>query len=489
MQSIFPQITAKPAIIARKLFKLERQGRYDAALEEVSEIWKDLSEFPNVEFFTPSDAAEFLLRCGSLLGFLGNCRQIDDSQQNSRNILTEARSRFLELENSEKVAECENYLALTYWRKNELNEAKIWLAESFIHELPVSSHTRLYSHIIETILLASVGNYAQIIDYCKTVEESFRNYGDASLNANFCTNLGIAYDITDNRAEALKYLELAQFFHQKSGHKIYLATVENNLAQLYKAEGRFVKSHKSIDNAIGLFKKAKDKTREGFSLDTKAQIFFAEKKFAEALKTIDKAVAILKKSENLGYLVETLMTKSKILLYLNDFPAAILSLFEAVKITEQQHSLAAAQNLVETFETFLEERNNLPQETAAPKPTENGQFEIVLPDQLAHFTNIQGVLIHNSHLERIGLSKGSMAIVSKQDVGRGDLVAVVEKESDAVICGFYDNFFGIISLEGIDRAEPQLFDEAEMQILGKIIGVCDPEKPSDGKTYVRPIEF
>lgn len=490
MKILHQQLATQSTVTTEKLFKLERCGRYEDALDEIKEFWNDFSVSPNVKDFEPRIAAEMLLRCGSLLGFWGhNNQQFPNSQQTSKNILTNARSRFIDFNDLEKVAECENYLALADWRTNEINEAEIWLEESLAHPLKDSSKVRIYSYLIKSLLLLSKEDYSEIVNYCKNSEAVFRNYGDAFLNGSFCTNLGISYNELGNRSEALRYFELAHFFHQKSQHKVYLGTVENNLAQLYKLEKRFAKAHSAIDNATKLFKKIKDKTREGFSFDTKAQIFLAERKFAEALQTVEKAITVLKKSENLGYLVETLMTKTKILLYLNEFSNAIFCLFDAVNITRQQSGELAAQKLVQDFETALQERNKqLKDKNFAPEHNKSENLELVFPLELAHYNDIRGIWIKNSHLEKIGLTQGSMAIVAKGKVERGDLTAILEKETDEVSCGFYDADFGIVCLTGID-SEPQLFDENDIQIIGKIIGVCDSEKGSDGKMNVSPIIF
>lgn len=489
MKTLHTNFSASPVVAARRLSKLERCGRYEEALDEIGEIWKDISTFPDVEIFELPIAAELLLRCGSLLGFLGHNKQIADSQQNSKNILTEARSRFLDLENTEKVAECENYLALAYWRTGESNESEIWLNTSLAHDLPVSSLVRLHSYIIKCLIFLANGNYREITLLLDNLENDFLRYGDDRLKGDFYNNFGIALNELGERSKALNYFEQARFFHQKSQHKVYLGTVENNLAQLYKLEKQFVKAHAAIDSATRIFRKIKDKTREGFSLDTKAQIFLAEKRFPEALQSIKKAISIMDKSENMAYLVETLMTKTKILVYLDDFSAATFCLFEAVKIANQQISEAAAQKLVKDFEIVVQEKNNAPREEfVTDEQIKAENVELVLPPELENYTDIQGIWMNNSHFEKIGLHKGSMAVIARENVKPGDLAAVLEKETDEVSCGFYDADFGIVCLEKID-SEPQLFDEDAVTILGKIVGVCYSEKTPDGKMIVQPLKF
>jgi tetratricopeptide (TPR) repeat protein len=290
--------------------------------------------------------------------------------------------------------------------------------------------------------------------------------------------------------QALKYYEAARGYHQKSGHKIYLGTIENNQAYLYKSQHDFKEAHQAIDNAIQIFKNVKDRTREGFSLDSKANIYFDEQKYAEALEVINKAIGILTKSENAEYLVETYLSKSKILLYKEDLTAAFLCLSDAVQIAKSKISEEKAKNLVKEFEALLKEKTApvLSQTISETESRTGEKIELVLHPTIAHYQDFQGVWIKNSHLENFGLQKGSLAVVTKAELKRGDLVAISEIATDSVLCGFYDSDFGLVCLEGIDE-EPRLFDEKDIEILGKIVGVGLSDRNSKGKIQVNPINL
>lgn len=469
------------------LVKLERRGLYEQALTELKDVWSNTDESPDTCACAPFEAAEIILRCGSLIGFHGHNKQIPDAQEKSKNLLTEARQKFLDLGSIEKIAECENYLALAYWRTGEFNEAETFVTEALSHSLPNSSRTRLYSHLIKKILFNVSAKYAATAANAEELENDFRRYGDAFLNGGFCTNLGIALKNLDRTAEALKKFELARYYYQKSRHQIYLGAVENNLAQLYKAEKQFDKAHEAASAATRIFKREKDLTREGFSCDTKAQIYFAEGKYAEALKSIEKAIEILKKSENSAYLSETYLTKAKILLYSDGFTSAMLALYEAVKIAEVNIGEAAVKNLIAEFEDVLSEKNK-PLGDAPNEEAGKEKLELIMPSSLAHYEGIQAVRINNEYLENVGLPKNSLAVVAQVEIKRGDLAAVNETASDTVVCGFYDADFGIVCLEA-KSGDPYLFDENEITILGKIIGVCHSHKTTGGKIIVEPLKF
>jgi tetratricopeptide (TPR) repeat protein len=486
MKTLHTQAT----VLLKKLFKLERCGKYDEALAELKDIWNDTTTFPNIEEFEPRIAAEIILRCGSIIGFLGHNKQIPNSQEKSKNLLTEARNRFLDIYDVEKIAECENYLALAYWRTGELEEAEAFIEGALSHNLHISNNIRIYSYLTRSLIFLSSGRYEEILIEWENLNADFQKYGDAFLNGSFCTNSGLALKNLGKTPEALKRLELARFYHQKSRHQIYLGTVENNLAQLYKLENRFIEAHEVVNNSTKIFKQIKDRTREGFSLDTKAQIYFAEKKYTEALSTSEKAINILKKSENKAYLVESYLTKAKTLIYLEDeISTAILCLVDAVELTRTNISEEAAKDLIREFENTWKEKNSpIVEETLSEKEAFAENLELLLPPSLAHYNDLQGVWIKNNHLESVGLRKDSLAIVAQEKIKRGDLAAIAEIANDSISCGFYDSDFGIVCLEGVN-SEVQLFDEKDTKILGKIIGVCKSEKSADGKTIVEPLNL
>ena len=204
---------------------------------------------------------------------------------------------------------------------------------------------------------------------------------------------------------------------------------------------------------------------------------------------VEAALAIMENCENRALLVETFWTKTKILIYLNNVSAATQSLFEAVQIANVHISEEAGKNLMKDFEIELFKKNSPKTEDIFTEENRDDEtFELILPPSLAHYSDIQGVRINNSYLEKYDLPKGSLAIAVKEKLKRGDLAAIVEIATDSVICGFYDADFGIVCLEN-GMGEPTLFDENDIKILGKIIGVCSEEKTSDGKLPVKPLVF
>ncbi len=466
----------------RSLIRLERSGRYEEALDAFGDGRGDKSFLPNAEAVSSTSHPEILLRFGSLIGFYGYKNAIADAQERSRNILTLAREHFLEQGNIEKILECESYISLSYWRSGEFREAIVWIEEALSHDIPATNSARLYSEVIRSLIFLSTGRNDENIVNCVAIERTMRKYGDAFLNGSLCTNLAVSYKRRGQNNEALQYLSLARYFHERSRHKTYLGTVHNNLAQLFKAEQKFESAHESADAAIKIYKKIKDRTREGSTWDTKAQIYLAERKLTDALAMADKSIKMLRAVPGSADLAESLLTKAKILLLSDSFSEAILSLVDAVNITRVQNGDDAAKSIVEDFEAAVVEGR-----TKGASPTINSdELELIVPASLSRYTKYKGVWINNGKLENAGIPRGALAIVIPGEVARGDLVAVLELKNRVVSCGFYDSEFGIVCLES-DDDEPELFTEAEISMLGKIVGVCRTGKNADGKMVVESL--
>ena len=492
MNSRRPQTIRAHNELVRELIALERSGMFEHALAELRGVWDDVTTDPVVDDLDARHAADIHLRCGALIGFLGHSRQVPLAQERSRNLLTRARSAFLESYQPEKIAECENYLALAYWRTGETNEAESWIEESRSHDIPEHCDARLYSHVIRQLIQFSQKRFAEIYAEFGNLEQIFVEHADNFLTGNFYMNFGLAAKNLGDIAEALDSVQKSRDFFTQAGNRIQLAMAENNLSQLYRAEGRFVEAHHAIDRATELFKTIGDRTREGFSLDSKALIYLDEGKFEAGLEVVDQGIAILRKSENFWYLTETIATKARIQLFSNDFSTATLTLLEAVELAKMRISEQAALRLVRDFEQALEDRNLVKALGNKPEPEKSGlaagDLKLVLPSSISHYDDYQGVWINNSDLEPYGLKKGSLALVVPEKIKRGDLVALVELKTDLVSCGFYDCDFGIVCLEA-GGSEPQLFDKADVKILGKIVGVSNAEKNADGSMEVLPLDL
>ena len=189
--------------LLRQVFGLERSGQFDQALQELRGLWEDTTEQPDVRDLDTRTTAETYLRCGALIGFLGHIRQIPTAQERSKNLLTQARSLFLQIYDPEKIAECENYLALAYWRTGESNEAMSWLEEALSHELPEKTDARLYSYVIRDLILLSQKKFVEVCAGFASRKHLFGREADSFLTGSLYNNFGLAAKNLGDTAAAL----------------------------------------------------------------------------------------------------------------------------------------------------------------------------------------------------------------------------------------------------------------------------------------------
>ena len=397
----------------QRLFELERCGKYDEAFQQLEEIWDGVENLSQVESVSPEIAAEIVLRCGALTGYIGHHKQLKDSQEKSQNLVTEARRRFTRLKNTEKIAEAEVHLALCYSRKGQKAEAEIWVNEALSHSISYKAFPRLHAIIVKSLIFFDTGRYSEIIKLLKNEKGNFLDSGCNCLIGDFYNYYALALRNLGENDPALEKYEKARIFHQKSGNKFYLGAIENNIAFLCMKKGLFPKAHRAIDNSIELFNFLEDKTREAFAYDTKAQIFYAEERFFECAYAIDKAIENLEAGENKAYLVEAMQTKIRALVAQGDIFSASDCLVKAVMIAEQFISEEEAEKTKRIFEMAVQRHKTIFLTNIHGKVEGGDIFDsledlpqdlkLILPPSISHYKDFQAVWINNSHLEKYEL--------------------------------------------------------------------------------------
>ncbi|MGE3466755.1 MAG: hypothetical protein AB7J13_07460 [Pyrinomonadaceae bacterium] len=187
----------------------------------------------------------------------------------------------------------------------------------------------------------------------------------------------------------------------------------------------------------------------------------------------------------MSYLAESLMMRSRIYLHRDNFNDAVMALTEAIDIARVHTGEEQANAFAEEFRATIE---NCRQSRSTETTTQRGELELAFPPGMSLPPRPRGVWINNPNLESAGIPEGALAVVADEKVKRGDLVAITENATGEVICGFYDNEFGIICLDtpGFD---PLLFDENDVSVVGPIVGVCRTGANADGKMTVEPLKL
>lgn len=109
--------------------ELEESGDYEGARRAMGELWQRVGERPNLEGLDEATQAEVLLRVGVLTGWIGSAKQIEDAQEQAKDLITESITIFQRLGDADKVDEAQTDLAYCYWRQGAFNEARAILQE------------------------------------------------------------------------------------------------------------------------------------------------------------------------------------------------------------------------------------------------------------------------------------------------------------------------------------------------------------------------
>src|SRR5947209_1969126 len=127
-----PSLTENERILMRCRVAADfiHTGQYEAAREALGELWRGVGERPDVKKLPPVTAAEVLLQCGTLTGWLGSVRSVEGAQEKAKDLLTEALRKFRSQGQRKKVSEAQYELGICYWRLGAFDEARVVLDEA-----------------------------------------------------------------------------------------------------------------------------------------------------------------------------------------------------------------------------------------------------------------------------------------------------------------------------------------------------------------------
>ena len=126
-----PSLTANERTLMRCAIAADliHKGQYEAAREALGELWTGVGERPEVKKLPPATAAEVLLQCGVLTGWLGSVRNVV-RQEKAKDLLSESIRKYHSQGQHKKVSEAQYELGICYWRLGAHDEARVVLIEA-----------------------------------------------------------------------------------------------------------------------------------------------------------------------------------------------------------------------------------------------------------------------------------------------------------------------------------------------------------------------
>lgn len=299
----------------RRARNLEERGDYETACAELGHYWPSIGDRPRLEGLSPRVAAELLLCIGTLSGSIGNSQQIAGANQIAQKHLSGSIALFECADESEKAIEAEIELAWCYWRDGRFDLARNGLREAIgrlngsNNDLRLRALCRLAAvecdarRLRDGLAVADEAAELLICNRDHLLEGKFHN-----TRATILKNLGDAEQNEAYTRRAVEEYYAAAHYFELAAHKPFLASVENNLGNLYRATGDTVQAAAHLKRARELFVELDDTVRAAWADETLARLLIAEERYAEADILMESAVKTLEASGRLALLAETLIT-------------------------------------------------------------------------------------------------------------------------------------------------------------------------------------
>ncbi len=102
-------------------------GQYEVAREVLGDLWQGVGHRPDVEKLKPLTAAEVMLQCGVLSGWLGSIQHLSDYQEKAKDLIFEALRMFQAQGQHAKVSEAQYEISRCYFRLGAYDDARVFL--------------------------------------------------------------------------------------------------------------------------------------------------------------------------------------------------------------------------------------------------------------------------------------------------------------------------------------------------------------------------
>lgn len=291
-------------------------GCYEKARAALGEYWRGLGVRPDVEGLEDTIAAEVLLQCGALSGWLGTSKRVEGAQDAAKDFISEARRIFDAHSLRARVAEAEYELSICYWRAGALDEARLILQEALRKLDADDVETKAKILIRSTLVEVSAGRYHDALKILDDAEPVFnlapevvrgKWHGQRALTLR---RMGVAEGRSDYLDRAIIEFTAAIISFERVGHERYCGNAENNLAMLLHKLGRYEEAHEHLDKAQRIFTRLEDVGNLAQVRETRARIFLAEGKYKKALDAIKSAVGALEKAGEPALLADALIVQA-----------------------------------------------------------------------------------------------------------------------------------------------------------------------------------
>jgi tetratricopeptide (TPR) repeat protein len=324
------------------------KGQYEAAREAFGELWPGVGVRPEVKKLKPVTAAEVLLQCGALTGWLGSARHVAGAQEQAKDLLSEALRKFQSQGQHRKVSEAQYELGICYWRLGAYDESRLVMSEALKPLTDEDVELQAKILIRRTLVEISENKYYEALGILKEAESVFESAGDA-LKGRWHGQKGLVLRrlaTAEGQAEyfdkAIIEYTAAIYHYEQAKHERYCALNLNNLAFLLYKLRRYRDAHEQLDRAQLIFTKLKDAGNLAQVDETRARVLVAEKKYREANRIIDSVIQTFERGGESALLADALTVQGVVWVRLGGFDSSINILRQAMKVAQDSGALTQA---------------------------------------------------------------------------------------------------------------------------------------------------
>jgi tetratricopeptide (TPR) repeat protein len=323
-------------------------GQYEAARDALGELWPGVGERPEVKRLPPATAAEVLLQCGALTGWLGSVRNVPGAQEQAKDLLSEALREFQSQGQHQKASEAQYELGICYWRLGAYDEARVVMSEALqpLKESDVELKAKI--QVRRTLVEISENRYFDALNILKEAEPVFESASDA-LKGRWHGQKGLVLRRLASAEGRLSYFDraiieytAAIYHYEQAKHERYCALNLNNLAFLLYKLGRYQEAHEHLDRAQLIFTRLKDSGNLAQVDETRARVFIAEKKYLEASRAMVGVIQTLDESGESGLLADALTVQGVAHARLGSFQSSINIFNRAIRVAQDSGALTNA---------------------------------------------------------------------------------------------------------------------------------------------------
>jgi tetratricopeptide (TPR) repeat protein len=323
-------------------------GQYEAAREALGELWSGVGEKPEVRGLSPLTAAEVLLQCGTLTGWIGSVRGVEGAQDGAKDLLFKALRKFQSQGQSKKVSEAQYELGICYWRLGAHDEARVVMREALtpLQDEDVELKAKILIRL--TLVEVSENRYNDALKVLKEAEPVFASASDAlkgrwhGQKANILKDLAHTERRPDYADRAIIEFTAAIYHFEQAKHERYCAVALNNLAMLLNKLGRYREAHENLDRAQAVLTRLRDAGVLAQVDETRARVLVGEQKYRDAERIIAGVIQTLERGGESALLANALTLQGVVRARLGSYEGSINILRHAVKVAQDAGAQANA---------------------------------------------------------------------------------------------------------------------------------------------------